>query len=242
MRSECDIQTGIVAGSSRSSPVRRIGERDHGVPVLAPRGGSDAPAERLRQQLHPVADAEHRQPGAYDIRRQRRRALVVDGGGAAGEHEALHLEVRQLLGSRVPGRELGVDAGLADAPRNQHRELRAVVEHDDRLGRFGGRGQQLAGRARLGDLEVGTDFAVAGGANAITRPCDRGGRFARVDHLTPSRGEAPSGRRSGSSGAGSYRRARAGSTTTAPPAYTRRTNVRGEREGDEDGEHGPADG
>ncbi len=152
--SPCDIQTGIEAGRSASSGLDGSESVIDGVAVLALVAGRDASAERVREQLHAVADAEHRAAPRRDVRGQRGRAVLVDGGRPAGEHEALDPQVVRVLGRRVPGHELRVDAGLADAAGDQHRELRAVVEDDDGLGRVGGGREDLAGLARLGDLEV----------------------------------------------------------------------------------------
>ena len=75
---------------------RQVGEQlrllrlvDDGVAVLAPLARRNAPAELVGQELHPVADAEHRQPLLEDVGRRQRRALAVDAGRAAGEDEAL---------------------------------------------------------------------------------------------------------------------------------------------------------
>ncbi|MSQ42112.1 MAG: threonylcarbamoyl-AMP synthase [Dehalococcoidia bacterium] len=79
---------------------------------------------------------------------------------------------------RVPRHELGVDARLAYPARDQHRVLRAVIDHHDRFWGVGGRVERAAGLARLRDLEVGRYLPVVGNANAAR--CRRS--LGRVDH------------------------------------------------------------
>ena len=110
------------------------GKRAHfGAAVFALVGGGDVAAEGVGQELHAVADAEHRLAAGQDVGRELRRAGVVDGVVAAGEDDPpgpilAHESVRN-----VGGMDLAVDLRFAHAPRDQLRVLRAEVEDDDAL-------------------------------------------------------------------------------------------------------------
>ncbi len=96
---------------------------DGGRAILArPLSGRDVSAELQGQQLHPVADAQYWQAAAQDRRIAGRRMLVVDAGRAAGENEALDVEMlilSQLRQRRARGHKLTIDMTLAHAPRNE---------------------------------------------------------------------------------------------------------------------------
>ena len=86
--SRCDIQhvcSGGVPASSR--PVSC--DRQLRAAELADLGALDAAAELERQQLHPVADAQHRDPELEQLGLQRRRAVGVDRRRAARQDHAL---------------------------------------------------------------------------------------------------------------------------------------------------------
>ena len=74
----------------------------------------------MGQQLHAVADAEDGEAGLEDPGGGLRGAVVVDGGGAAGEDEAARVEALDLLPGGVVGDELAVDVALADAAGDEH--------------------------------------------------------------------------------------------------------------------------
>jgi len=113
---------------------RRVGSVvDDGVAVLALVGGFDLAAELVGEELHAVADAEDGKSGLEDVGRQLGRVVVVDRGRAAREDEAGRVELADVVPGGVVGDELGVDAGLADAAGDEHRELRPEVEDDDGL-------------------------------------------------------------------------------------------------------------
>ena len=59
-----------------------------GATELADLGALDAAAELARHRLHAVTDAEHGHAELEQLGAQLRRALVVDRGGTAGEHDA----------------------------------------------------------------------------------------------------------------------------------------------------------
>jgi hypothetical protein len=81
---------------------RQVGEEgtfhggEVGLAELGDTGSLDPAAELLRHELHPVADAERRNAELEDAWIDLRRALGVDGGGAAGEDERERVAGRQL--------------------------------------------------------------------------------------------------------------------------------------------------
>ena len=50
------------------------------------------PPERVRQELHAVADAQHRQIVLPEPAGQRGRAGFIDAGGTAGEDDACRMQ------------------------------------------------------------------------------------------------------------------------------------------------------
>ena len=151
MRSPWDIQTGIDGGRPAKSGDSTSPWLTTAWPYSRWSDGDDLAAELVREELHAVADAEHGQAAS---RRPRsgvvRRVVLVDAGGAAGEDEAARLQLLDLLPGRVVRDELAVDAALAHAAGDEHRELRAEVDDDDRLGLDGDRRRGVGRRlARL---------------------------------------------------------------------------------------------
>ncbi len=109
--------------------------------VLAVLRRGDAAAERVSQQLHPVADPEDRDAAGDDPRGELRRARLVDRVRPTGEDNAARLEGQRLLGGGVERQHLAIDRRLADAAGDQLAVLRAEIEDDDGIevgGRFGG--------------------------------------------------------------------------------------------------------
>ncbi len=90
------------------------------------------PAQGMRQQLHPIANAKHRQTGTQQILGQCRRIVLIDRRRAAGENVATRLNGLHRLSRRIPGEKLAIDLHLAHPPRNQLRILRAKVENGNR--------------------------------------------------------------------------------------------------------------
>ncbi len=132
--SRCDIQQVCSAGRPGEQPAG-LAHLQLGAPELPDVGALDAAAELARDQLHPVADAQHRDAELEQRRVEVRRALGVHGRGAAGQDQSLRLALRHGLHAGVMRQQLGEDAQLAHAPRDQLRVLPAVVEDDDFLGR-----------------------------------------------------------------------------------------------------------
>jgi hypothetical protein len=99
---------------------------------LGDAGSLDGAAELERHQLHPVADAERRDPELEDRRVDARRLVRVNRRRSAAEDERVWVSRADLLGRDVVPDELGVDATFARAPRDQLRVLPAEVEHEHR--------------------------------------------------------------------------------------------------------------
>ena len=87
----------------------------------------------MRDELHPVADAEHRDAQLEDVGIDRRSAVLEDRIGPAREDDPLRIErpdeceIEPLGG----GMDFAIDARFADAPRDELRELRSAVENED---------------------------------------------------------------------------------------------------------------
>jgi hypothetical protein len=117
------------AGEQRSSESLRSSSAARTRARPRPRPGRPAP----HQQLHAVADAEHRHAEPEHRRVGARRVGGVDARGSAREHDRTRRERAQL---RVvdPGRhDLAVDVELADPARDELRVLSAVVDDDHAL-------------------------------------------------------------------------------------------------------------
>src|SRR6266545_1738574 len=108
-------------------PAASVAETEAGPAELA--GGSllDPAAELVDHQLHPVTDAEHRDPQLQQLLLEGWRPLRVDRGGAAGEDEATGGALPDSLDLRVVREQLAEDAALPDPPCNQLAVLAAEV-------------------------------------------------------------------------------------------------------------------
>ena len=105
---------------------------------LGDAGPLDPAAELLRHDLHPVTDAERRDAEREDARIDLRRAVRVDRRGPARENERQRVAPAHLVRADRMRHELGVDAALAHAPRDQLRVLASAVQNEHRP-LFGGR-------------------------------------------------------------------------------------------------------
>src|SRR4029450_9026198 len=130
----------------RSTIFAAFGETDYGVAVFAVGRRAHLAAELVGKELHAIADGEDGEAGLEDVRRRLRRALVIHGGGPAGDDEAARVEALDLLPGGVVRDELAVDVALADAARDEHRVLGAEVDDDDGLAL-----RALRGRWRMDD-------------------------------------------------------------------------------------------
>ena len=103
---------------------------------LAHLGALDLAAERQREQLHAVTDAQHRDAELEQLGIEPRRAVGVHRRRARRRGSApFGLAPPDLLGADVVRQQLAEHAALADAPRDELRVLPAVVEDDDLVDR-----------------------------------------------------------------------------------------------------------
>ncbi len=103
-----------------------------GLAELRGPGSRDFAAELERHQLGAVADAERGDPELEELLVHPRRPLRVDRRGAAGEDHRDGVAPADLRRAQRVRDELGVDAGIANASRDQLRVLAAEVEHEHR--------------------------------------------------------------------------------------------------------------
>ena len=98
------------------------------VAELALLAGLDRAAELRRHGLLAVADAENGNSQLEDFARRARSLRERHRLRSAGEDHAARRELPDLLGRRVVGMDLAVDAGLAHPPGDELGVLRAEVE------------------------------------------------------------------------------------------------------------------
>jgi hypothetical protein len=103
------------------------------VTEFAVRGARDGSAEHVRHQLHAVADAERGHTEFEDAGIAERRIVFGHAFRAARQNQSHRRARGQNLDRRVERENLGVDRQLAQAARDQLRELRAEIQHEDRL-------------------------------------------------------------------------------------------------------------
>ena len=157
-----------VDGVAVRHPARLLGRRagqqppgladgEVGAAELADLGALHPAAQRKRQQLHAVADAEHRNAELEQRRVELRRPVGVHRGRPAGEDQPARAAPAHLLDADVMRQQLGEHAALAHAARDELRVLAAEVQDDDLVDRarrldLGGRlGDDLGRRAPRGD-------------------------------------------------------------------------------------------
>ena len=107
--------------------------------VLAALTELDLAAEMMRHQLHPVTNSKDRNPEKKNRRIELRRALVVNAGWSAREHDAFRFQLRDLIRRDIEANDLGINLALADAARDDLRVLRTEIENKN-LGMSGQRG------------------------------------------------------------------------------------------------------
>ena len=106
--------------------------------VLAPARVSHLAAQLLRDELGPVADAEHRHAGVVQRGIERRRVVDVDRRRATREDDPLRPPGEHLVQGHRARNDLRVHVRLAHAPGDQLRVLRPEVDDEDgvELGSF----------------------------------------------------------------------------------------------------------
>jgi hypothetical protein len=96
---------------------------DLGAAEFAFMPGRDPATQLRRHRLLAIADAEDRHPGGKNRIWNARRAFVVDGRGTARKNHRFRRQLRERFFGVLDGRDLAIDARLADAPRDQLRHL-----------------------------------------------------------------------------------------------------------------------
>jgi hypothetical protein len=109
----------------------RIADAELGAPVLPDVGGLHPAPELPGDELHAVADAEHRDPELEQLGIEPGRALGVHRRGAAGQDEPLRPAPADLVDPDVVGQQLGEHAALAHPAGDELRVLAAEVQDHD---------------------------------------------------------------------------------------------------------------
>ncbi len=97
---------------------------------LAVRGRRDRPAERVRHQLHAVADAQDRHRGVEHAVVTVRRRGIRHARRPARQDDAGRLEAGDRRERRVERQDFAIDGQLPQPAGNQLGELRAEVQDD----------------------------------------------------------------------------------------------------------------
>ena len=97
--------------------------------VFAFRSGNDLSAELVGHQLHAVADAQNRQAHGENGGIDGRRAIFEHAVRAAGEDDSGRRILLQFLRRRVTADDFRIDFHFTDAPRDQLRILRTVIQN-----------------------------------------------------------------------------------------------------------------
>jgi len=144
--------------------------------ILAAAARGDTSTQPLRKQLHPVADAEHRQRARQDVLWQCRGTRVVHAARPSRKDKPPWVQRRDSLGRGIPGQQLGIDVALAHATHDELAVLRAIVKYDDRLAVFGYGGTPhglLGARRQARCMPQPTTYCTvpAGWRQAASQPC-----------------------------------------------------------------------
>ena len=99
--------------------------------VLAHLGRLHPSAAEIVDELHAVADAQHRNAQMQNLLLHAGRALGIDAVGAAGQDDAAQRLVPPLLNGHGVVENLAIDAGFAHAPRDELIVLAAEIEDDN---------------------------------------------------------------------------------------------------------------
>ena len=94
--SPCEFQTCSVSGRLANSGQKLSFTRERAFAVFALLALLDLAAEELREQLHAVADAQHRHAELEDGLVRQRRVLGINTGRAAGEDDAAWASARAI--------------------------------------------------------------------------------------------------------------------------------------------------
>jgi hypothetical protein len=101
---------------------------DLGAAEFAFMPGRDLAAQLGRHRLLAIADAEDRHSGGEECVWHAWGVFIMDRGWPARENQRLRRQLREHLFGVLDGRDLAIDARLADAPRDQLRHLRSEID------------------------------------------------------------------------------------------------------------------
>src|SRR5207248_10175443 len=133
----------------------RLLDPEQGRAVLAAGGRRDLAAQVVSDQLHAVADAEHRDARAQRLGVDLGCARLVNAGGPAREDQARRPALGQLGPGRGAGDDLAVHARFAHAAGDQLTGLGPEIEDEDGLALLLGRSRRGCGRSAQGTLGQG---------------------------------------------------------------------------------------
>jgi hypothetical protein len=85
----------------------------------------------MRDQLHPVANTENRDPEAKQLRIRARDVVAVHRGRSAGKDEAPRIPTANPIEGHRGRMDLAIDPLLTDPPGDELRELGPVVQDQD---------------------------------------------------------------------------------------------------------------
>ncbi len=101
--------------------------------VLASLCGGYPPAQVVSQELHPVADAQHRQLALQHVSGQLGGIRFVHTAWPAAEDKTARVDGQHLFCRGIVAKELAIDLGLAHAPGDELAVLRPKIEDGQRL-------------------------------------------------------------------------------------------------------------
>ena len=133
---------GLALGPKAVEQCTVVDDLDERAPELAIVGRRDPAAELMGHRLLAVADAEDRQPAVEKMLRRARALIPHHRARSAGQDYALGLKPLEGFVCGVERDDFRIDAGFADAPRDQLGNLAAEVDDKDGfkwLDRHGGR-------------------------------------------------------------------------------------------------------
>src|SRR6185369_9885807 len=90
----------------------------------------DPTTEVMDHQLHPVTDAEHRDPELEELAPQHRSVVGVDGRRPTGKNQPIRRALADLIKWGVMRQELRKDAALANPSGNELAVLPTEIEHE----------------------------------------------------------------------------------------------------------------
>ena len=99
--------------------------------ILAGMSAGAMRSEMLRDDVHAVADAEHRAAQVQDFIGDIGRAAVVEARGPARENDAARIHRADFLRREVIRMDFAIDPRLAHAPRDELGILAAEIENQD---------------------------------------------------------------------------------------------------------------